>query len=421
MSAIVLRVTTSQTTFAAQTATDRGRRVTVLENRHVPLVGTTLLAIGVALAAANLRPAVTSLASVLVDVRAALGVSAAWTSALTAVPALCFGFAAFAAPWLGRRLGMARAVGLSLAVLTLGLVLRVIDGPWVVLGGTFIACAGIAVSNVLIPVVVKASFPTKVGLLTGVYTGTLAAGAALAAAFTPWLEDTLGSWRLAVGAWALLSAGALAVWAAGARHGATSTVVRSAAPVAKRSLLRSPLAWVITIFFGLQSLFAYTVMGWLPAMLIDSGVDRNTAGMLLAVTMLLGVPVSLLVPPIAARFADQGPVVLVLGLLSIAGVLGMTVAPAAAPGLWVVLIGVGMGMFPLALLIMSLRGRSTSDTARLSAMAQSIGYLIAASGPFAFGLLRDATGSWTVSLTVQLVLLAALTALGMIAGRPRYV
>ncbi|ANZ42937.1 MFS transporter [Lentzea guizhouensis] len=410
-----------QTTSAAQTATDRGRRVTVVKNRHVPLVGSTLLAIGVALAAANLRPAVTSLASVLVDVRAALGVSAAWTSALTAVPALCFGFAAFAAPWLGRRLGMARAIGLSLGVLTLGLVLRVIDGPWVVLGGTFIACAGIAVSNVLIPVVVKASFPDRVGLLTGVYTGTLSAGAALAAALTPRLEEYLGSWRLAVGAWALLSLGAVVVWFAGARHGSSATFVKSAAPVAPRSLLRSPLAWVITVFFGLQSLFAYTVMGWLPAMLVDAGVDRNTAGMLLAVSMLLSVPVSLFVPPIAARFSSQGPVVLVLGVLSFAGILGMLVAPAAAPGLWMVLIGFGMGMFPLALLVMSLRTKSTSDTARLSAMAQSLGYLIAASGPFAFGLLRDATGAWTVSLVLQLVLLAALTALGWIAGRPRYV
>lgn len=137
--------------------------------------------------------------------------------------------------------------------------------------------------------------------------------------------------------------------------------------------------------------------------------------------MLLGVPVSLFVPPIAARFSSQVPMVLVLGVLSFAGILGMLVAPAAAPGLWMVLIGFGMGMFPLALLIMSLRTKSTSDTARLSAMAQSLGYLIAASGPFAFGVLRESTGTWTVSLTLQLVLLAALTVLGMIAGRPRYV
>jgi CP family cyanate transporter-like MFS transporter len=143
--------------------------------------------------------------------------------------------------------------------------------------------------------------------------------------------------------------------------------------------------------------------------------------MLLAVSMLLSVPVSLFVPPIAARFSSQAPMVLALGVLSFAGIFGMLVAPSAAPGLWVVLIGFGMGMFPLALLVMSLRTKSTSDTARLSAMAQSLGYLIAATGPFAFGVLREATGSWTTSLVLQLVLLAALTALGMIAGRPRYI
>ncbi|WP_433263968.1 CynX/NimT family MFS transporter [Actinosynnema sp. CS-041913] len=389
-----------------------------MRNRQVALVGSTLLAIGVALAAANLRPAVTSLASVLGDVRGSLGVSTAWTSALTAVPTLCFGFAAFLAPWLGRRLGMARAVALSLLVLTAGLVLRIVDGPAVVLGGTFVACAGIAVCNVLIPVVVKDSFPGRVGVVTGVYTAVMAAGAAAGAAFTPGLESLLGSWRLAVGAWAFLSLAALLVWLAGARHG---EVVRAEAPrvASKRSLARSPLAWVITVFFGLQSLLAYTVMGWLPQILGDAGVDRTTAGLLLAVTMVLGVPVSLIVPPLAARRAGQSGMVLGLGLLSVAGVLGLALAPSYAPGLWVVLIGVGMGMFPLALVMISLRTSSTSDTARLSAMAQSIGYLISAAGPFAFGVLRGATGTWTVSMLVLVALLVLLTALGWIAGRPR--
>lgn len=394
----------------------------MVRNRQVALVGSTLLAIGVALAAANLRPAVTSLASVLGDVRGSLGVSTAWTSLLTAVPTLCFGLAAFSAPWLGRRLGMARAVGVALAVLTAGLVLRVVDGPAAVLGGTFVACAGIAVCNVLIPVVVKDSFPGRVGLVTGVYTAALAAGAALGAAFTPAMESVFGSWRLAVGAWAFLSAAALVVWLAGARHGAvvrTGSGPRVAA--LRRSLVRSPLAWVITVFFGLQSLLAYTVMGWLPQILGDAGVDRTTAGLLLAITMVLGVPVSLIVPPLAARRKSQSGMVLGLGLLLMGGVLGLALAPGAAPGLWVVLVGVGMGMFPLALVLISLRTGSTADTARLSAMAQSVGYLISAAGPFAFGVLRGATGDWTVSMLVLVGLLGLLTGLGWVAGRPRTV
>ncbi|NUT52568.1 MAG: MFS transporter, partial [Saccharothrix sp.] len=186
-----------------------------------------------------------------------------------------------------------------------------------------------------------------------------------------------------------------------------------------RSLLRSPLAWVITVFFGLQSLLAYTVMGWLPQILGDSGVDRATAGLLLAVTMVLGVPVSLVVPPLAARRPSQSGLVLLLGVLSVLGVLGLALAPAAAPALWVVLIGVGMGIFPLALVLISLRTSSGADTARLSAMAQSIGYLISATGPFAFGVLRGATGGWTVSMLVLVGLLVVLTGLGVVAGRPR--
>ncbi|WP_223199023.1 CynX/NimT family MFS transporter [Solihabitans fulvus] len=404
----------------AEALPNEGAAEAVFPNRHVALVGTGLLTVGVALAATNLRPAVTSLSSMLGDVRGSLGASSTWASVITAVPTLCFGLAAFAAPWLGRRLGMARAVALSLTVLTVGLLLRVIDGPAVLLGGTFIACAGIAVCNVLIPVVVKDSFPKKLGLVTGIYTAALSAGGAFGAALTPPLESWVGGWRPALGAWALLSIGALVVWLAGARHGA-ATRVAGGTPTrnARRSLARSPLAWVITAFFGLQSLLAYAVMGWLPQVLQDAGVDKTTSGVLLAVTMVLGVPISLLVPPIAARWSSQTPMVLMLGTTAFAGVAGLAFAPAAAPGLWVVLVGIGMGMFPLALTMISLRTKSSADTARLSAMAQSIGYLVSASGPFLFGVLHGLTGGWTVSLVGLLVVVTLIIGLGSIAGRPR--
>ena len=383
------------------------------------VVGGTLLAAGVTLAAANLRPAVTTLASVLGDVRAGLGVSAGWTSLLTAVPTLCFGFAAFAAPWIGRRLGMSRAVLLALALLTVGLVLRVVDGPLVVMGGTFVACSGIAICNVLIPVVVKDSFPGKIGLITGIYTAALAAGAGLGAALTPPLESFFGSWRAAVGAWALLSLAALTLWLASAGRGVAGRV--EDAPRG-RSLLRSPLAWVMTLFFGVQALLAYTVMGWLPQILVDSGVSRTTAGVLLAITVVLGVPVSLIVPPLATRRPSQTGLVVILGLFAVVGVLGLAIAPMFSPALWVVLVGIGMGgIFPLAIVMVSLRTASTTDAASLSAMTQSIGYLVAGTGPFALGMLRDATGTWTASMGVLAGLVVLLTALGSIAGRPRTV
>lgn len=390
-------------------------------SRHAALLGTPLLVIGVALAAANLRPAVTSMASVLGEVRDDLGASAAWTSVLTAVPTICFGLAAIAAPWLGRRFGVARAVGAALAVLTLGLALRIVDGPWVVLGGTFVATAGIAIGNVLIPVVVKESFPHAVGRVTGIYTAALAAGGGFGAALTPPLEPLVGGWRGAVGAWALLSAAALVVWLCGARHGTTTDAPASAGAEPRRSMLRRPLAWAITAFFGLQACVAYVAMGWLSELFVEEGITRTDAGLMLAVINLIGIPLSFVVPPIALNRPSQSGWIVGLASCSLAAIIGLTVAPAAAPWLWSVLLGVGMGVFPLALGVITLRSRVASETTDLSAMAQGIGYLVGAAGPFLFGMLHGATGSWTASLVLLGVVVLVEMVAGWIAGRPRYV
>lgn len=398
-----------------------GRAEDIGPSRRGALVGTPLLVVGVALAAANLRPAVTSMSSVLGEVRDGLGASAIWASVLTAVPTICFGLAAIAAPLLARRLGTARAIGLAMAVLTAGLVLRVVDGPWVVLGGTFVAAAGIAIGNVLIPVVVKQSFPHAVGRVTGIYTAALAAGGGIGAAFTPPLEPLLGGWRGAVGAWALLSLAALVVWAAGARHGEPEPVVCTAEAVERRPMVRRPLAWVVTAFFGLQACVAYVAMGWLSELFVSVGVTRTDAGLMLALINLIGIPLSFIIPPIALNRPSQSGWIVGLACCSLAAVAGLAIAPAAAPWLWTVLLGTGMAVFPLGLGVIALRTRESAETTDLSAMAQGFGYLIGAAGPFLFGVLHGATGSWTPSLVLLGVVIVVEMVLGWVAGRPRLV
>ncbi|WP_037347738.1 CynX/NimT family MFS transporter [Sciscionella sediminilitoris] len=394
----------------------------VIRSKHAALIGTPLLLIGVILAAANFRPAVTSMSSILGEVRTDLGASSLWASVLTALPTVCFGIAAVAGPWLGRRLGMARAVATALTVLTFGLILRVLDGEAVVLAGTFIAAGGIAIGNVLIPVVVKESFPNRVGLATGLYTAALNTGAALASALTPPLNRGLGDWRLAVGAWALLGVAALIIWGLGARHGHAKRTVAAAEPgTRKTSLLRSPLAWAITGFFGTQSLVAYVAMGWITELFVSYGVPRDEAGLMLAVLSVLGVPLSLIIAPIAIRSKTQSGWIAGMIVVAMLGFLGLLFAPTAAPWLWAVLIGAGMGVFSLALGVVALRAKDSHDATRLSAMAQGFGYVVAASGPLLFGLLHGATGTWTVSLIVVLAVLCVELVLGVIAGRARYV
>lgn len=386
--------------------------------------GGALLVVAVVLTALNLRPAITSVGPLLGDMRDDLGTSALWAGLLTTLPGLCFAAAGLTAPWLARRFGIGSAIAAALLVLTTGLLLRVIDGPHVVIGGTLVATAGIALINVLIPVVIKGSFPARIGLMTGIYTAALQGGGAAGSAVTPALDEALGGWRFALGAWAVLAAAALIVWliAMQRRRAAAGPAPRMTTVVPNgRSLLRSRLAWIITGFFGCQSLLAYVVMGWLPQVFIDNGMSKGDAGLLLGLNAVIAVPISIVVAPMASRRPSQSAWIVGLGLLGITGVAGLAIAPAAAPLLWTVLLGLGMSVFSLALAVIALRARTAEDTARLSGMVQGLGYLLAGVGPFAFGLLHELSGGWTVPWVMLMVVYVIQIVLGALAGRPRYV
>lgn len=383
--------------------------------------GGALLTVAVVLTALNLRPAITSVGPLLPEMRGALGASDTWAGILTTLPGLCFAAAGLAAPWLSRRIGLGRTVSAALLILIAGLLIRVCDGPLVVLGGTLVATAGIALINVLIPVIIRGSFPAQVGLMTGIYTAALQGGGALGSAVTPVLDDALGGWRSALGAWSALALLALAAWVVGARGFDRPGAAAPAATTKGRSLLRSKLAWTVTLFFGTQSFLAYVVMGWLPEVLIENGTSETRAGLLLGLISLIAVPISLIVSPLAARRDSQSGWIVGLGVLGISGMLGLLIAPAAAPLLWSVLVGLGMSVFSLALTVIALRARDAQDTASLSGMAQGFGYLLAGVGPFMFGLLHHVSGGWTVPWLMMLAVYLVQTLAGALAGRNRYV
>jgi len=392
------------------------------QGRVSVLGGGALLAVAVVLTALNLRPAVTSVAPLLGDIRADLGTSATWAGLLTTLPTLCFAAAGLAAPALSARIGTSRTIAVGLVALAVGLGVRSLDGPYVVIGATLLACAGIALINVLIPVVIKGSFPARVGLMTGIYTAALQGGGALGSAITPGLEQSFGNWRTALAFWSLVAVAALAVWIpATMRHREPAPLATPVAAEPRPSMLRSALAWQVTLFLGAQGFLAYIVMGWLPQVFIDSGVSKVHAGMLVGLVSLVGVPVALVLLPLAARRASQSGWIVGIGLFGMAGIVGVLIAPAAQPVLWSLLIGVGMGVFSMALAVIALRSRDAEDTVRLSAMAQGFGYLIAGLGPFLFGLFHDVSSGWTMPWIMFLVVYVLQIVVGALAGRDRVV
>ncbi|MFE6779412.1 CynX/NimT family MFS transporter [Streptomyces sp. NPDC057702] len=423
-----------------------------------------LLIAGLVLAALNLRPAITSLGALLEEVRDGLGMSGTVAGMLTSMPALCFAVFGLTAPRLARRWGQETVVFAGVAAIGLGVLVRPFAGGVVgFLVASALALAGIAVSNILLPVIVKRRFPDRVGPMTGVYTMALALGTSIAAASTVPLTDAVGGdWRTGLVLWATLAVLALAPWAiiartsraaapptgpasdspsgaraSGSAPGALPSVSPSgpasgaggagAPPVgvseagSGRSITRSPTAWALAVFFGIQATGAYITMGWMPQMFRDAGVSASTAGVLLALTMALGIPLSFVLPQLAARLRHQGGLVAALGVCGLIGYTGLWFAPAGGAWAWAVLLGLSNCAFPLALTMIGMRARSSSGVVRLSAFAQSTGYLISIPGPLLVGALYQHTDGWHLPIALMGGLMVLQIGAGVLAGRDRVI
>lgn len=373
------------------------------------------------LAAVNLRLAVTSIGPVLSEIRSGLGMSSTVAGLLTSIPAFCFAVLGLAAPTLARRFGAARVIIVGLAVLAGGLALRAYaTGTAMFLLLSVVSLAGIAVVNVLLPMVVKQEFPTQVGTMTGLYTVALNLGATLAAAATVPLTDAFGGdWRLGLACWAVLAAIALPAWIPLAREHHDA-----AAQPARHTLVRvsrHPVAWALAAYFGLQSTSAYVIIGWLPQIYRDAGLSADEAGLLFASTSLLGVPLGFALSAVAGKLRSQSLIAAVLAAFGVAGYLGLWWDPAAAPWLWAILLGIVNSAFPLVLTMIGLRGRTPATVVRLSAFAQGVGYLLAIPGPILIGMLHDHTNGWRVPLALMIALMIPQGIAGFAAGRNRQV
>lgn len=376
-----------------------------------------LRVVGIVAIALVMRPPVTSVGPVLPEIRADLGLGSLAAGFLMTLPVVCFGTGAFLGPSLIRRLGRERLVAVLLFVLAVVLAARLVDGPIVLYAGTILVGLAIAVSNVVVPAIVKQDFPRHIGLMTGIYTGVLAIAAALAAAISaPIAHSSSMGWRAALGVWALVALVAFFLWFPQVRGARADPTARTVRPT---KLLASPVAWAVTLFFGLQSLGFYAMVAWLPTILQDRGFAPAQAGLGLSLLAVIGVPFGLVLPARAAARANQVGATVFVTAVSIVGTLGIWLA-LPWPYVWIIILGIGQGMaFPLALTLVALRSSTVEITGQLSAMTQGIGYLVAALGPIAMGAAFAVTQSWNVSLLLLMLVLIGMLIAGIVAGRAR--
>ncbi|AXI78700.1 CynX/NimT family MFS transporter [Peterkaempfera bronchialis] len=389
------------------------------------LVHPGLLLAGIVLVALNMRACLAAVSPMVAEVQRSLGLSATASGLITAVPVLFQGVGAPLTPRLVRRHGVERVVLGAVLLLAGGVLLRVLPTVAALYAGCVVIGVAISVLNVAMPSLIKREFPDRAAAMTGVYSTAMLVGATLAAAVSVPLERALGGgWRFSLGFWSVLALVAAVGWLPqllrGRAGAAAGSPVAGAAPVVR--VWRSVTAWQISVFMGISSLLVYSLVAWMPTILADHGMDRGTAGLVFAFSNLVQVAGAFAVPLLAGRMRRQRGLAVAMVTLNALGIAGLLVAPGAGAWAWVcaLLLGVAQGgSLGLGLSFIVLRAGGSAVAAQLSGMTQTVGYLVAASGPVAAGALHQATGGWTVPLALMLLLCAVAALAGFGAGRDR--
>lgn len=377
-----------------------------------------LLIAGILMIATTLRVTFTGAAPLLETIRSDYGLSTAQTGLLTTLPLLAFALVSPLAAGIARRFGMERSLFAAMLLICAGIALRSLPSATLLFAGTAIIGCGIALGNVLLPGLIKRDFSQHVARLTGAYSLTMGAAAALGSALVVPLALHGFGWRGALLMLMLFPLLAFLIWLPQWRTTRSANLSSSRA-LHERGIWRSPLAWQVTLFLGLNSLIYYVIIGWLPTILISHGYSEAQAGSRHGLLQLATAAPGLAIPLILHRFNDQRWIAALVSLLCALGAAGLWFVPGQAV-IWTLLFGFGSGAtMILGLTFIGLRASSAHQAAALSGMAQSVGYLLAACGPPVMGKLHDASGSWYLPLSGVTVLAIIMAIFGLYAGRDR--
>ena len=411
--------------------------------------GRALAILGILLCAFSLRSAVASLSPLLDHVSADFALPTAIVGLIGTAPPVCFAIFGLCTPLLERRLGLERVTVIALVVIAAGLILRGLSGGAVpLLLTSALIFAGVGMGNILLPPLVKKYFPDRLGMMMTLYTTAMALSTFLPPLVAVPVADAAG-WRVSLGLWGVFAIAGAVPWIlmlvtgrTAGMPGPVSAASRTVAPEREQDpaelatgpiavaaantrafsrLLRLPLAWAIAVVFGTSSTMAYVSFAWLPAIVTDlAGVSPSIAGLLLSLFAVMGLPASLLVPVLVVRFQATRSLFVVAVTCGLVGAAGLLLfSNEATVWLWVAIFGVVGVLFPLALVLISIRARTPESAVALSSFVQSTGYVFAAVFPLLIGVLHESTGAWTLPIvTIGIVLVVAIP-FGLIAGRRR--
>lgn len=378
-----------------------------------------LLLIGVILVGANLRVPITSVGALITFIREDLGISNASAGMITTLPLIAFALLSPFAPRIANKIGMEWTIALSLVLLITGMIVRSIAGIGYLFTGTIFVGLAIAIGNVLIPGIIKMSFPLKIGIMTGVYAvfmnifGALGSGLSVPISYV----GNMG-WQGALNIWGIITIIALLIWLPQLRKHPDESPKANVEKDKKTNLWRSPIAWSVTLFMGGQSLAFYTLITWMPDILRTVGYNAGGAGWMVFLMQVALIPTTFVIPVIAEKMSNQIGLAVGTAVLFIIGFTGLMSGSMALVPVWAILLGIAGGSgFSLSMMFFTIRTKDGKEAAELSGMAQSFGYLLAAVGPVLVGVLHDRSNGWLMPLIFLIIISVVILAAGIVSGK----
>lgn len=360
---------------------------------------------GIILIGVSLRTPFTVLPIILGNISQGLEVEVSSLGVLTSLPLLMFTFFSPFSTQLAQKIGLEHLFTYSLFFLTIGSLIRLLNLPLLYLG-TLMVGASVAVINVLLPSLIQANQPKKIGFLTTLYVTSMGIATALASYLAVPITQA-SSWKGLILLLTLLCLATFLVWLP--NHHYNHRLAPQTKQKSQIKVMRNKQVWAIIIFSGFQSLIFYTVMTWLPTMSIHAGLSSHEAGLLTSILSLISIPFSMTIPSLTTSLSTRNRQ-LMLTLVSLAGVVGISMLffPINNFIYWLaihLLIGTATSaLFPYLMVNFSLKTSAPEKTAQLSGLSQTGGYILAAFGPTLFGYSFDLFHSWVPSVAALLLI-----------------
>ncbi|MBM6629664.1 MFS transporter [Mammaliicoccus vitulinus] len=378
--------------------------------------------------AATLRAPLTSVGPVIELIKSDLEISNTLAGLLTTIPLIIFGFVSPFVSKIVTKLTMSSTILYALLILLVGLLLRVSGDIGLFIVGTILLGIAIAFGNVCLPSYVKWRFPLQIGLFTGVYSATMNFTAGLGGGLSyPLSEITPLGFRLSLSFWVVLTILAIVFWWPQVKSGKQQELQATKAMQAKVQgpkvrMATSKLAWVVALTMAMQSMVFYTVIAWMPTILVDKGMSPTAAGFLLMLNQFSQVPMTFIFPIIASKMQNQKLLVTIVSMLFVLGFSLLFSQSYIVLVIGIIIAGFGMGAgFSLCMTFFSIRARTNAGSMSLSGFGQSIGYFIAAIGPFLIGFLHDLLGGWDVGIISLIVISVLFYIFALQAASDKYV